>query len=110
MSDLGSGERLELRLIHEPELVHKLAWGFGVVGILAGVVGAVLGLVMAFHRVVVVCPDGHSVPAGGDPNCYSYANAGLGTSIALISLILSMLILLVVTNLLLQGASRRGRR
>jgi hypothetical protein len=109
MSDLGSGERLELRVIHEPELVHRLAWGFGVVGTVAGVVGVLLGLVMALHRIVVSCPDGHFTPTGGDPNCYSYPNAGLGTSIALISLSLSMLILLVVTMLLLQEASRRRR-
>jgi hypothetical protein len=109
MSDVGPGERLELRVMYEPEFVHKLVWGFGAIGVCAGLGGVIIGVAMTLHRVVAPCPDGHEFPLGGDPNCYSHPNAGLGTSIALVSVALSALILLVATTLLLLVASRRRR-
>jgi hypothetical protein len=109
MADLGPGQRAELRLIDDEQFVHKLAWGFGGVGTAAGIVGVIVGLAMAFHRVVVACPVGHLTPVGGDPNCYSYPNAGLGSAVALISLALCTLIMLVAAMLLVQDAARRRR-
>ena len=109
MSDLGPGRRVEHRLAHDDEFVHNVAWGLGAIGVLAGVVGVIIGLVMAFHSTRIVCPNGHFTPVGGDPNCYSHPDAGLGSAIALISFVLTILLLLVAALLLLQGATRRSR-
>jgi hypothetical protein len=100
---------LELRLIRDEGFVHKLAWGLGGTGVMAGCIGVIVGLVMAFHSTLIACPNGHFTPVGGDPNCYSHPDAGLGTSIAAISLVSTTLVVLVAATLILQGAALRRR-
>lgn len=62
-------------------------------GVCLAVVGLLIGLSMALKKRVASCPDGTYFPEGAtDHNCYVHPQAGLGTSIAVISVLLGILV------------------
>jgi hypothetical protein len=101
MTDLGPGGRLVLRMTHEPALVNRIMRGFGTVGVVAALVGIVIGLVMATHRIQVPCSGDSAGP------CYSYPEAGVGASFALVSFVLGTLVILACIVLMSIAALRK---
>jgi hypothetical protein len=86
-------------------------WSVMLVGSLVAVAGLVDGIVMASKRHVAQCPDGKYFPEGTtDFNCYVHPNAGLGTAIALFSILLGIVAWLAGTAAVatLRGNATRG--
>jgi hypothetical protein len=65
------------------------------VGVILTVISVVVGLGMAFQRKVVPCPDGHQFPPGTtDFRCFIYPQAGEGSALAMLSIMLGLIIIL----------------
>ena len=68
----------------------QLAMG---VGLVIALIGLLVGLSMAFSSEVAPCENGHFFPEGTtDFTCYVHPQAGLGSAIALFSILLGILL------------------
>ncbi|MEI8058272.1 MAG: hypothetical protein WCI29_12790 [Actinomycetes bacterium] len=62
------------------------------IGVVLAVISLVVGLSMAFSSVVGPCENGHFFPEGTtDFTCYAHPQAGSGSAIALLSILLGIL-------------------
>jgi hypothetical protein len=70
-----------------------------VIGLGVSLVGVADGVVMAFHRKVATCPDGHYFPQGTTNfNCYVHPHLGVGIAIVVVSVLLGLLTVLVAIS------------
>jgi hypothetical protein len=73
----------------------SFVWAAVCVGVCVAFVGLIDGLMMAFKRHVAPCPDGKYFPEGTTNfNCYVHPQGGLGTAIAVFSVLLATVVVL----------------
>ena len=65
-------------------------------GVVVALIGMLIGLVMAGGRTVARCADGTYFPQGTtDFTCYDHPQAGTGLSLAVVSVLLGIIVVLV---------------